>query len=183
MKDSQQEILHFWFVETDPSLWFQKNEAFDAQLRERFLLNYEMARDGLCDSWMQDADGCLALCVLLDQFPRNMFRGQPESFATDDKAILVARHAITKGFDQLLSPQKRRFVYLPFEHSEKGAHQRRSLELFALIREDDPIGYDRALRHYRIIEKFGRFPHRNKILGRDNTPEEEEFLAHPPTEF
>lgn len=183
MKDSQQEILHFWFGETDPSLWFQQNEAFDDHVRDRFLVNYEMARDGLCDTWMKDADGCLALCLLLDQFPRNIFRGTPKAFATDDKALLVAKHAIAKGFDQLLTPEKRRFIYLPFEHSEKGANQRKSLELFALIREDDPVGYERANRHYRMIERFGRFPHRNKILGRDNTPEEEEFLARPVTEF
>ena len=177
MRDTKEEILHFWFEETEPVQWFQRNETFDSQITDRFLVSYEMAQDGLCDGWNRDADGCLALCILLDQFPRNMFRDTPRAFATDDKALLIAKHTIRQGFDQVLPPIQRRFIYLPFEHSEKLPEQKRSLELFKTMQAEDPLGYDYAVRHYEVIEKYNRFPHRNKILGRENTPEEEEYLA------
>lgn len=183
MRDTKEEILHFWFEETHPAQWFQKNETFDQQVIDRFLVSYEMAEDGLCDGWVSDADGCLALCILLDQFPRNMFRGKARSFATDGKALLVAKQTIAKGYDQVLPPIQRRFIYLPFEHSEKLGDQRRSVELFETMKAEDPLGYDYALRHYDVIKRFGRFPHRNKILERENTEEEEEYLARVGTEF
>lgn len=177
MRDTKEEILHFWFEETAPSQWFQKNEVFDGQITDRFLVSYEMAANGLCDGWSSEPDGCLALCLLLDQFPRNMFRGLPRAFATDKKALLVAKYAISKKFDQLLPPIQRRFIYLPYEHSEKLSDQEKAVALFAAMKEHDPMGYDYAVRHYEVIERFGRFPHRNKVLGRENTPEEEEYLA------
>lgn len=183
MKNSQKDILNFWFEETKPQQWFQTNPEFDAQVTEEFSKAYEMAREGTFDEWKKDADGCLALCLLLDQFPRNMFRGTPQAFATDKQALLIAKHALSKGFDQVLSPVKRRFLYLPFEHSENLADQRRCVELFEKMKDDDPLGYDYALRHLKVIENYGRFPHRNKILGRDNTPEEEEYLAQPGAGF
>jgi uncharacterized protein (DUF924 family) len=183
MKDTKEEILYFWFEETQPAQWFQKNDAFDQQILERFLVSYEMAEDGLCDGWNSDADGCLALCILLDQFPRNMFRGMPRSFKTDGKALLIAKHTVAKGFDQVLPPMQRRFVYLPYEHSESLSDQKKSLELFETMQSEDPMSYDYALRHYEVIERFGRFPHRNVILGRDNTPEEEEYLAQDGSGF
>ncbi len=183
MKDSQREILDFWFIETTPPQWFQKNDIFDDMIRDRFTSAYDMAKAGLCDAWMKDADGCLALCLVLDQFPRNMFRGDPRSFATDAKALDIARHAIKKGFDQVLTPIKRRFLYLPFEHSENLDDQQLNVELFAAMQADDPLGYDYALRHLRIIERFGRFPHRNKALGRTSSVAEEEYLASPGAGF
>lgn len=183
MRDTQQEILHFWFEETRPSQWFQKNAEFDALIRERFVVTYDMARDGLCDGWKRDAKGCLALCILLDQFPRNMFRDSAQAFATDARALLVAKHAIAQGFDQILPVLERRFLYLPFEHSEAIEDQRRAVALFEKMKKDDPLGYDYALRHLEIIEKFGRFPHRNKALGRESTPEEEAWLATPGAGF
>ncbi len=183
MRDSKAEILYFWFEETEPRQWFQHNDDFDSHIRARFLGIYKMARDGLCDAWQQNAEGCLALCILLDQFPRNMFRGSPEAFATDGKALLVAKHAIAKGFDQTLPVMQRRFLYLPYEHSEDLNDQRKCTGLFERIRDDDPTGHDYALRHLRLIERFGRFPHRNTILGRENTPEEHQFLANPDTGF
>lgn len=176
MRDTKSEILHFWFVETDPSLWFQKNEAFDERIRDRFKVTYEMAADGLCNNWAKDADGALALIVVLDQFPRNMFRGTGKAYASDSKALICAKQAIHKGFDQVLTPEKRRFMYLPFEHSENLSDQKRSVELFKAMEDVDPLGYTYALRHYDVIKKFSRFPHRNEALGRDNTPEEEEYL-------
>lgn len=183
MRDSRQDILHFWFEETDPVQWFQVSEAFDDLVRERFKVIYDMARDGLCDSWQQDAAGALALCIVLDQFPRNMFRGTPQAFATDAQALKIARTAIDKGFDQLMPPEKRRFMYLPYEHSENMDDQKKSVALFEAMKEKDPVGYDYALRHLEVIEKFGRFPHRNAILGRENTPEEDEYLAQPGAGF
>ena len=183
MRDTKQEILHFWFRETEPQQWFQKNPDFDNEIRDRFLVTYEMARDGLCDAWRGDAEGCLALCILLDQFPRNMFRGHADAFATDEKALLIAKYAVSKGFDQVLSVIKRRFVYLPYEHSEAIEDQKKSVALFETMKKDDPLGYDYALRHLAVIEKFSRFPHRNAVLGRDNTPEEEEYLAKPGAGF
>lgn len=183
MKDSQKEVLDFWFVETSPSQWFHKNETFDAMIRDRFMPVYEMAKAGLYDSWMKDADGCLALCVVLDQFPRNMFRNDPRSYETDGKALSIARHAVGKGFDQVLGAQKKRFVYLPFEHSEILDDQLLSVELFGAMKNEDPLGYEYALRHLKVIETFGRFPHRNRVLGRANTPQEEEYLATPGAGF
>ena len=183
MRDIKQEILHFWFEEAKPAQWFQKSADFDTQIRERFLQTYRLAADGVCDLWRDDAQGCLALCVVLDQFPRNMFRGELQSFATDAKALLVAKQALARGFDQTLPPLQRRFLYLPFEHSEEGNDQSRAVALFQSMQEDDPLGYDYALRHQAVIERFGRFPHRNAILGRQNTSEEDEYLAQPDAGF
>lgn len=183
MRDIKQEILHFWFEETPPALWFQKNGAFDDQIRERFLSAYKLAADGLCDGWRDDAEGALALCIVLDQFPRNMFRGQPEAFATDAKALGVAKFAVARGFDQTLSVARRRFLYLPFEHSEDLADQNRAVSLFKSTQGEDPLGYDYAVRHHEVIRLYGRFPHRNAILGRKNTPEEDEYLAQPGAGF
>ena len=183
MKDSRTEILDFWFVETSPVQWFQKSDVFDDMVRERFLPLYNMAKDGLCDSWMTDADGHLALIILLDQFPRNMFRGMPQAFETDARALEVARKAISLGLDQVLTQIKRRFIYLPFEHSENMEDQEKSVELFETMKEEDPLGYEYAIRHLRIIEQFGRFPHRNEILGRKSTDAEIEYLSQPGAGF
>jgi uncharacterized protein (DUF924 family) len=183
MKDFQKDILDFWFVETQPQQWFQVNEDFDKQVIDRFSEPYDMATRGEFDEWQKDADGALALVVLLDQMPRNMFRGTPRAFETDKKALIVSKYAISKGLDQVLNVQKRRFLYLPFEHSENMNDQRRSVELFEKIQDDDPLGYDYAVRHYKVIEEYGRFPHRNKILSRENTPEEEAYLSKPDAGF
>ncbi|MFN3827104.1 MAG: DUF924 family protein [Micavibrio sp.] len=183
MRDVKQEILHFWFEESQPSQWFQKNGDFDNLIYDRFYPSYRLAAEGLCDSWQDDAEGALALCLVLDQFPRNMFRGMAESFATDAKALRVASLALHKGFDHLLPPVKRRFLYLPFEHSEALSDQDKAVVLFAAMKDEDPLGYDYALRHKSVIERFGRFPHRNAILGRQNTAEEDEYLAQPGSGF
>ena len=183
MKDLQQEILDFWFVDTRPQQWFQVNEDFDALITKRFGDAYERASTGTFDDWQNNADGALALIILLDQFPRNMFRGTPKAFATDKKALVVAKYAISKGLDQVHSVQKKRFLYLPFEHSENINDQRRCVELFEKVKNDAPMGYEYAVRHFDVIDKYGRFPHRNKILSRDNTPEEEEYLAQSDAGF
>lgn len=183
MRDTKQEILHFWFVETQPAQWFQVNPDFDQLVRDRFRATYDMAADGVCDGWAVDADGALALCIVLDQFPRNMFRGQAMAFGTDEKARRVASSAIRHGFDQVLSPQRRRFLYLPFEHSEEPEDQARSVALFTGTRDEDPMGYEYALRHQEIIARFGRFPHRNAVLGRESTADELRYLNQPGAGF
>ncbi len=176
MRDTRQEIIHFWFEETAPQQWFQNNPALDEAIKDRFGTTLEMADDGLCNTWSVDVDGCLALVLLLDQFPRHVYRGTPQSLATDEKALLVAKQALHKGFDQVLDPVKRGFLYIPFQHSENLNDQKRSVELYGAMKDDNPTGFMYAERHYTPIEKFNRFPHRNEVLGRESTAEEIEFL-------
>ncbi len=176
MRDTKHEIIHFWFEETEPQLWFQSHPEFDEEVRERFGVTHEMADDGLCNAWSVDAEGALALVILLDQFPRHMYRGTPKAFATDERALLVAKQAVHKGFDQIMEPVKRGFLYLPFQHSENLLDQERSVELYGSMKDENPAGDIYARRHYEPIKRFGRFPHRNEILGRESTEEEIEFL-------
>jgi len=186
------EILDFWFGSPqsadygkERSFWFTKKLEFDQQLRDRFLSTYEQAATGELDSWENSPRSCLALLLLLDQFPRNMFRGTPKSFATDAKARAIANNAVSKGFDQDLLPVQRWFIYLPFEHSENLADGQRCVDLFSTLTgdPDSAATIDYALRHKSVIERFGRFPHRNKILGRESTPAEAEFLKQPGSSF
>jgi len=183
-------ILDFWFKPDEsygkpPLLWFAKNPKFDDTLRTHFQTDYELAAAGKLNDWPTSPQSCLALILLLDQFPRNFFRDQPQAFATDPQALAVAKHAVINGFDLQLPYMQRWFVYLPFEHSENLNDQRRSVELFQQLSEDpasaQPIAF--AIRHLEIIERFGRFPHRNPILGRITTPEEAEFLKEPDSSF
>jgi uncharacterized protein (DUF924 family) len=185
-------ILDFWFGKPDEEeygkprqVWFRKNSAFDAVVRSRFLSTYQQAAPGEFDDWKATPAGCLALIILLDQFPRNLFRNQPQAFATDRQALSLAEYAVDRGFDRELLPVQRWFIYLPFEHSENLDHQQRCVELFAQLEgnRDNAAAIDSALRHQEIIERFGRFPHRNKILGRESTPEEEEFLQQSGSSF
>jgi uncharacterized protein (DUF924 family) len=177
------EVLQFWFGPPPErgkahKRWFEKNAAFDAEIRARFLPLYETLRRN--DDWLSDAHDCLARIVALDQFPRNMFRGTARAFATDPLALAAAKHAIAHGYDRDLLTVEKQFVYLPFEHSEALADQERACELMRPLGEDL---YDWALRHKRIVERFGRLPHRNAILGRESTPEEVEFLKQPGSGF
>ncbi len=186
------EILEFWFGKPDEvdygkprKVWFIKNPEFDQDVRSRFMKHYEQAATGQLDDWKASPLSCLALIILLDQFPRHMFRGQPQAFATDPKALAYAQHAVAQGFDKTLVAVQRWFVYLPFEHSEDLNHQRHCVELYEQM-SDDPDMADAmiyAIRHLEVIERFGRFPHRNKILGRETTPEEAEFLKQPGSSF
>lgn len=179
MRNTREDVLSFWFVETAPVQWFQVSPVFDNMVKDRFLDLFYEAEQGFCDDWALSADGALSLIVVLDQFPRILFRGTAEAYTTDARAIQVAETAIARGFDQLFVPLKRRFFYLPFEHSEDIIHQDRSVALFATMKDDDPMGYDTALRRQRIIKQFGRFPHRNAILGRVNTDDEMVCLRDP----
>ena len=167
------DIIAFW-REAGPERWYTKDLAFDAELRRRFLTTWEEAAAGRLDTWQHSDDGTLALLIVLDQFPRNMFRGDPRTFATDAKALQVANGAIAKGVDQRIDRDMRQFVYLPFEHSEDLADQARSVALFHA--HGEPEGIEYALIHEDIIRRFGRFPHRNAVLGRATTADEQVFL-------
>ncbi len=177
MRDTKNEILKFWFEKSTPAQWFQKSDSFDTEITERFLVTYEMAKKDLCASWTDDADGVLALCLVLDQFPRNMFRESPKAFDTDGKILSIVKEAMHKGYDKILSPHRRKFMYMPFMHSENLDVQKQSVELYESLKNDDYLAYDYAVKHMDVIEKFGRFPHRNKALGRNNTIEELEYLS------
>jgi uncharacterized protein (DUF924 family) len=184
------EVLLFWFGPASErgkahKHWFVKSEAFDLEVRQRFLAVYEEAAAGKLTHLKESAADCLALIVLLDQFPRNMFRGTLRAFATDPLALETARHAVDRGFDRSLLPVERLFVYLPFEHSEALADQDRSCDLTRALDaypETNDV-YRYALAHRDIIRRFGRFPHRNAILGRASTPQELEFLKGPGSSF
>lgn len=175
---SAHDLLAFWFEESGKERWFAGDAGFDAEIRARFQTLHEEAASGRHDDWTASPLGAVALCILLDQLPRNLFRGTPRAFATDAKALAVAKAAVDQGFDQdpSMTDDHRLFLYLPFEHSEDLADQRRSLELQA-AGIADPEYVDYARRHLAVIERFGRFPHRNAILGRASTPEEEAHLA------
>lgn len=167
------EVVDFWQA-AGPQRWFRKDEAFDAEFRSRFLAAHEAAARGELHGWAATAEGVLALVLLLDQFPRNAFRGTPRVYATDAQARDVARAAIELGFDAQVAPELRPFFYLPFMHSESPADQDRSVALNAQLGGESA----RYAEHHRgIVQRFGRFPHRNAILGRTSTPEEERFIA------
>ena len=169
-----QEIVDFWFSDEVRKLWFNSTPEFDRSLTERYAETLQQAANGDLDHWMQTAQGCLALVIILDQFPLNMFRGTAQSFATEARSRDVARHAIEQGLDKTLTMDQRAFLYMPFMHSESLADQELALELF-----DQPGfegNYRFARHHHGIIERFGRFPHRNEALGRSSSEAEVEYL-------
>lgn len=185
-------ILNFWFGHPQNpdygkprQVWFKKDSAFDQEIHSLFLADYQQAASGGLESWQETPLSGLALIILLDQFPRNLFRGTPQAFATDSQALTAAQYVVKMGLDKSLLPIQRWFIYLPFEHSEDLQIQRQSVELFQQLDQDldNQDALDYAIRHYEIIERFGRFPHRNVILGRETTPEEAEFLKQPGSSF
>jgi len=165
-------VVEFW-REAGPRLWFAKDDAFDKRFRERFLGSHEAASRGELAGWATSADGALALVILLDQFPRNAFRGTTRMYATDGHARLVADAAVKAGHDLAVDDELAKFIYLPFAHSEDLADQERSVALVRRLGEPD---LSHALGHRDIIRRFGRFPHRNPILGRGMTPAEQHYL-------
>ena len=167
------EVLRFW-REAGPERWFAEDAGFDETCRERFLLTYEAAARGDLNEWELDPQGALAVVLLLDQFPRNMFRGTRRAYATDPAALFAADRAIERGHDQAAQPELRRFFYLPFMHSEDLGDQDRSVAFNDLLGDPDSLKW--AHHHREIIVRFGRFPHRNSVLGRESTPEEKAFL-------
>lgn len=192
-------VLNYWFgdLSTDPfakqktDLWFTASEQTDNEIRERFGNDVARASAGEYEALRSTPHGSLALIILLDQFTRNIYRGTPDAFASDPLALQYALDMIASGQDQKLSPVERIFVYLPLEHAEDQALQEQCVALFDKLRNEVPetdrdffeVTYDYAVRHKVIIDRFGRFPHRNEILGRESTPEEIEFLKQPGSSF
>lgn len=189
------EVLSYWFgspsavesgavPEQQLALWFEASEDTDAEIRDRFGNDLEKAGQGRYDDWTGDPKSCLALIVLLDQFSRNIHRASPRAFAYDDRALACALDGIDSDHDRAVTPVARAFYYLPLEHAEDLGHQQRCVQLFEELLEDAPKDQhpliqefvDYAIDHRTIIERFGRFPHRNAILGRQSTPEEQAFL-------
>ncbi len=197
---SAHDVLAFWLgaypldeaaMQRVKPQWFTKSEAFDAELRARFGATIEAALAGQLDSWADTAEGRLALLIVLDQFTRNSFRGQPKSFAGDARALAVAQQGIALGHDRQVPPVARIFCYLPLEHAEDATLQAQSVALFQrLADEAAPEQHaffagtlDYARKHEDVIRQFGRFPHRNAILGRESTAEEKDYLAQPGAGF
>jgi uncharacterized protein (DUF924 family) len=166
------DVIAFWRG-AGADRWFTKSSAFDAEIRDRFLPTHEAAVAGAFAAWEASAEGALALLILLDQFPRNMFRGSVRMFATDPQALAIAKHALSVGYDAQVEPQLRGFFFLPLMHSENLADQERCVELYRADGNDD-LPY--AIEHADIIRRFGRFPHRNALLGRATTAAEQAFL-------
>ena len=190
--DRAMDIYRFWFgapggaaFREGREMWFRGGPALDAALRRDFLADHERAAAGRLDPWRADWRGCLASILLLDQFPRNMFRGRARSFATDPMALDLARHALAEGHAGGREPVELCFFYLPFEHSERLEDQERCVALFEALPEHElrATWIDYAVQHRDIIARFGRFPHRNRILGRASTAEEIAFLAETDQHF
>ncbi len=175
------DVHRFWFEELRSEQWFRKDAALDEAIRSRFLGHHERAAAADIRDLLPDAQTTLAAVIALDQLPRNIFRGTPRAFATDPKALVVATAAIDAKLDTAFNKNERLFLYLPFEHCENAATQARSVALFATLEDPELTKYAEA--HKLIIDRFGRFPHRNVILGRPSTPEEIEFLKGPNSSF
>jgi len=191
MSSTPDDVLDFWFSERARTRWFANEPALDDEIRSRFGAAVAAAARGALGAWSSTAGGALALTIVLDQFSRNIHRGTPEAFESDGRALQVADHAIERQLDRDTPLDRRMFFYLPFEHSESLPDQRRSVELFSRwaaehpaeqrAYADDQMIY--VLRHREIIERFGRFPHRNAVLGRTSTPAELAFLEEPDSSF
>lgn len=179
--EQARQVLDFWFVEAGPKQWFSKSTAFDQALAERFRALYDAACRCELYAWRQSSRGALAEILLLDQFSRNIYRDQARAFAQDPLALSLAQHLVAQGGDKELPPEQRAFVYMPHMHSESPVIHQEALRLF------DQPGLERNLdferRHWAIIERFGRYPHRNAVLGRESTPEERDFLRQPGSSF
>ncbi len=168
------QIIDFWFADGTRKFWFKSTPEFDRELSERYQDTWEQASRGELDHWLQSAEGCLALVIVLDQFPLNMFRGNAQSFASEVQSRDVATVAIERGLDKVLPVEQLAFLYMPYMHSEALEDQKLALELFAQPGLESNLRF--AHHHHAIIEKYGRFPHRNAALGRTSTDAEIEYL-------
>lgn len=175
--ERQCEILDFWFRLT-PEQWWKQDDTLDADVRARFFNLWEAERIRPAGDFTDSAEEALAAVILFDQFPRNMFRNDPRSFATDALALAITNDALTKGYFEVLPQGRRAFLIMPLQHSEALEDQERSVELFRALGDDFSLGF--AIKHRDVIARFGRFPHRNAVLGRESTAEEKEFGLSPP---
>ena len=176
-----QEILKFWFEEIKPSQWFSKDDSFDQLISDRFSDVHSRAVSCELYDWRENAQGRLAEIIVLDQFSRNMFRESPSAFKNDPVALVLSQEAISLGMDKLLEPVERSFMYLPFMHSESIKIHEFAVKLYSQHGTESNLDWE--IKHKKIIEKFGRYPHRNEILGRKSTDEELEFLKGPDSSF
>lgn len=174
-------VIDFWFEDCGPNDWFAHNEKFDQDIAEKFGQYHRRADTGQFEAWTSSPEGALALVIILDQFSRNIYRGDRKAYTSDTLALRVAREAIAQGFDEELMAVQRKFLYMPFQHSEDMSDQRISVRLYGTLMDPETSAY--AERHKACIERFGRFPGRNKILGRRSTPTEEEALAKGEVDF
>ncbi|MGX5175474.1 DUF924 family protein [Aliikangiella sp. IMCC44653] len=181
IKISYKQVLEFWFEQSEPKQWFRKDPDFDKKITEKFLSTYWQATRCELFEWRNSAPGRLAEIILLDQFSRNMFRDQPQAFKFDSLAVTLAQEAIHCGDDLQLPTNQRKFIYMPLMHSESEAVHQLALKVFAQPGLQD--NYEYELKHYKIIQQFGRYPHRNAILGRESSEEELEFLQTPGSSF
>ena len=178
---SSSNILKFWFEDTKPNFWFKKSQLFDDSVRNHFEPTVEAALNGQLHAWSNDVDGCLALILVLDQFTRNIYRGVPAAFSGDSQALSLSLQCVTRRFVEHSNSNYRHFMLMPMMHSEDIATQDQSLPLFK--QHTDERTHRVAIKHRNIIAQFGRFPHRNIILGRNSTEEEIEFLKEPGSSF
>lgn len=174
-------VLQFWFEEVDPSQWWQEDADFDQTLGQRFQALHQKASQGELFAWRQTSEGRLAEIIVLDQFSRNLYRGQPRAFAQDGMALALAQEALAHGADRDLSPPQKSFLYLPFMHSESLVIHEFAVSLFQVPGMETNLDFE--LKHKKIIEAFGRYPHRNAILGRESIPEELAILKGPNSAF
>ncbi|MEP6897783.1 MAG: DUF924 family protein [Rhodanobacter sp.] len=191
MLPAAQDVLAFWFARENAARWYAGSNAFDTTIRQRFGKLAQAAAEGRLDDWTKTACGWVALLILLDQFSRNLYRNDARAWAQDVKAQRLALSGIASGEDRRLPPLQRVFAYMPLEHAESVSLQQHAVALFDALRRDVPAGerkrfdefHDYAEKHCAVIERFGRFPHRNAVLGRPNTPEEAHYLAQPGAGF
>lgn len=174
-------VIDFWFDDIDQNQWWVKNPSFDALITQRFLSTHQQAKTGELFEWRHTALGRLAEIIVLDQFSRNIFRDTPDAFASDSLALVLAQEAINVGAERELTPTQRSFLYMPFMHSESLVIHERAVELFSQPQMKGNLDFE--IRHQDIIKRFGRYPHRNDILGRVSTPQEIAFLAEPGSSF
>ncbi|MDH3910199.1 MAG: DUF924 domain-containing protein [Rhodospirillales bacterium] len=182
MTATADDVLEFWFAPGMEKRWFKKDAAFDDEVRRALLELHGQAAAGALEDWRQSARGALALVILLDQVPRNLFRGDPRAFATDARALAVTKRALQEGLDKTLRQAERMFLYLPLEHCEDLADQDLCVTLTGSL-DENPEWHGYAVRHRDVVARFGRFPHRNAALGRETTPEEQAFLKEPGSSF
>lgn len=175
------EVISFWFSELSPEQWWQKSDKLDVLIRERFWHIHQKAAKGELSSWRDKPNSTLAEIIVLDQFSRNMFRDSAQAFAYDDLALQVAAEGIAKGFDQMLEIDQKAFFYMPYMHSEEMAEHEKAVVLFSQPGLENNLDFE--LKHKSIIERFGRYPHRNAALGRESTPAEIAFLKEPGSSF
>ncbi|MEM8830203.1 MAG: DUF924 family protein [Cyanobacteria bacterium P01_G01_bin.19] len=180
-KSQFSEVLNFWFAESTKPKWFKKSPEFDREIKQRFESMYCEAKTGELDDWSNVPHSALALIILLDQFPRNMYRQTSQAFATDDRAVELAKHAIAHNYQQSLTKEQQTFLYMPLMHSEDRSDQAMCVKLFEELGKEDNLKF--ARKHQEIINRFDRFPHRNQTLGRKSTSAEQEFLTQPGSSF